>query len=412
MKWCLTSEEAEKLRGLDVYAQLMYTSHFRRFVNFKTGLYDYRMSTQGWKELLAFEPERGSNRTSNGLPNEGKGKKFENFLAARKKQLIRAGLLVKLDSYAYQLPLIAAFSVKEEQAIESSSKQPEKALETPLNQHLSNAEELMSKGMNQPPQVFNNNKQTHSDDAYFEITVDWKPSSDFSKLALLSGFDIQQDDKALYQTALANFLLYWSSPEAIDNTNIQTSRSQQTWERRLIEDLKYHSSNTVIKPVKTAPKAKPTNNNNATEINPVIDKYIAPENQQVCQKALNSLQNNQVQDVLEVFSDVVNNGKVKSSSAGLFVTLCKKAREGALIKNEEQSTPTHESHAIVSEPEQLGRTPADIKSDIAMLEMTARFSRITVKQAAENLALLNIHEEAKQFGIMINNWEQKEVGGL
>lgn len=395
--WLISDWESEKLRGISLAARVMYTEQFRRCVDFDTGVYDRRFTTQAWKELLEFTPDRGSTKNTNGLPSEGRGKRFEDWLRARRDELVRAGLIVKQSAYAFKLSVFDAvfLSAKEEHAIEPATNTPKNQPEPALQQGLSDNEAANSSLMNPPPQVLNttNKLSTPAPEPakQFLMHESWQPSETFADYAAMSGFDIHNADKDLYQAALADLIMYWITPENQQKHQLYAAKSQQMWCNKLLKDMQYRRNHLHKFKPRIAAKPQPKSNK-ATQATTAIDlcntvqQRIDVKNQQACQRQLNALDKQQQRDVLKVFNEMVNQNKVRTTNAILLMNLCKKAKVGTLIVPDDTTPPnanTNNNQAIKLDAEAIrrGETHNDGNGSFELFGDIAK--QVTGKSSAE-----------------------------
>lgn len=198
----LTQEERYRLRGLSAHARVMYMEHFREFVNFETGIYDKRMSTQAWKELLEFVPDWGSRKRDSGLPE--KRKQLENFIAARKEELIRAGLLFKIDSFVFKLPefSIGLFRPEKEQGGNKAKEGANIDAKSLNNNENEKSEQGVNESGSKPPLT----TTTTTGDLKFQMRLDWQSDRDlFVQYLQMWGCD----PKKVQRAWVAEFKGYW-----------------------------------------------------------------------------------------------------------------------------------------------------------------------------------------------------------
>lgn len=236
----------------------------------------------------------------------------------------------------------------------------------------------------------------------------WQPDSSFSDYAMMSGFDINGSEKNLYKAALADLVMFWITPENQQKHQLQAAKSQQMWHNRLLADMKYRVANPHK--FKTPSSAQKTTqrrvNNNKQKKDDVVlcntvEQRIDAKNQQACQRQLNTLSDQQRNDVLNIFNDLVNQQKVKTTNPILLMNLCHKSKSGTLIvpdnyqANNHQSTSHHENQAdAIKRGEVSFTTPASFQS----VNDNDVITNKGIKTAAENAADFNMLKQQVQFG--------------
>lgn len=76
-----------------------------------------------------------------------------------------------------------------------------------------------------------------SDDGRFSMFANWEVSDFFGALAKRSMIDIKAEHQQLYAETVSEFMLFWMSPEAKEKYPHKACRSQQDWERALLQAL-------------------------------------------------------------------------------------------------------------------------------------------------------------------------------
>ena len=237
--WKIRKWETDRLRGLSVYSQLMYTLGFAARCDYGSGVFKARMSQQAWWELLSAVPQKGSNKDwnkANGLPDLHKQPEaFKSFIRARRVELERAGLIKKVSAYIYSLCVYTECELirSEYEHPKNTTKNTRLNSSNSLNNNDSSVYEHSQEHPKNTPPHYKKKKTTV--DA-FVMTDDWEPSEGFADMVLSGlGLDVTVGGKHewLLSRGLMENRMYYQSGEWVTH-----SETQHGWHRRLIHQMK------------------------------------------------------------------------------------------------------------------------------------------------------------------------------